>query len=125
MNPNISKARQEYLDRLSEEERKITIARWSEKARQTREENKAIKESNDIVGDRFRECLDLEYVTFEDGSSETILDRIITSALASTTLTGSTLKDLKTVQEIAKKDDKEVKGQMTINLITNGQDLGD
>ena len=128
MQNNLSKKREEYLSKLSEEERAITLANWNRKALEKRQENKNIREENDIVASRVRSLLESDLVLFDDeGPNETILDRVLTAATSNLIKKDNktTMRDVLDMQKVVNSDTEEVKLGTQIVIVTNGQDLGD
>ena len=122
---DIVRSREEYLKSLSPEEKAIKLAMWAKKSAETRKANAEVKKSNDMVGDRVRECLNLPFVKLDDGTEETINDYVISSALANLTKSELSIKDLLDLKKLTEEKDEVASNEVKIIFNTNGQDLGD
>ena len=127
MRKDLYKKREEYLSKLSEEQRAITIANWNKKALEKRQENKGIKKENDIVSSRLQSLLESDLVVFDDEEeNETVLDRVLTTAVANLITNPKTsMRDVLEMQKVVTSDTEESNSGTQIVIVTNGQDLGD
>lgn len=125
---DLSKKRQEYLDKLSPEKRAITTAMWAQKSQEARKRNQELKKEDDFIADRVKNALNSPYIAFDDkGAEHTILDELVASAIANEVKNPKFgFKDLADMQKVVKdeNDDNKQSG-LVIQVITNGQDLGD
>ncbi len=124
---DIKRKREEYLSKLTEEERAITLALWAEKARQTRAENKEARERVNSLADIVKSLGENAYVTLDDGSDITINEKCAAVAYANMIRNPRTsFKDLNDLQKVIKDDTDDGKTSgIVVNFITNGQDLGE
>ena len=127
MNRDISKSREEYLNRLSEEERAITLALWAEKSRQARVESKEAKDRVSSLAEIVKSLGENAYVTLDDGSDISINEKCAAVAYANMIRNPKTsFKDLNDLQKVVKDDTDDGKSAgIVVNFITNGQDLGE
>ena len=124
---DIKRKREEYLSKLTDEERAITLALWAEKARQTRAENKEARERVSSLADIVKSLGENAYVTLDDGSDITINEKCAAVAYANMIRNPRTsFKDLNDLQKVIKDDTDDGKTSgIVVNFITNGQDLGE
>ena len=124
---DIKKAREEYLAKMTPEERRVTLALWREKARQSREMKKESKEELKSLAELTRNLGNCEYVTFDDDEpSQTINEKCVAVAYANFIRNPkSSFKDINDMQKVIKDDTDDNKTAVTVNFITNGQDLGE
>ena len=124
---DIKRKREEYLSKLTEEERAITLALWAEKSRQTRAENKEARERVNSLADIVKSLGENAYVTLDDGSDITINEKCAAVAYANMIRNPRTsFKDLNDLQKVIKDDTDDGKTSgIVVNFITNGQDLGE
>ena len=124
---DIKRKREEYLSKLTEEERAITLALWAEKAKKTRAENKEVKERVNSLAEIVKNLGENAYVTLDDGSDITINEKCAAVAYANMIRNPRTsFKDLNDLQKVVKDDTDDGKTSgIVVNFITNGQDLGE
>lgn len=127
---SIREKREEYLAKLSPEERALKIALWSEKAREKRKENKEKKEKEDYVADRFRMLLNADYVVLNDENDEEVHHQVIDELVVAATANAIknprfSFKDMKDLHDIVQEEKEIDNGGVVVQIITNGQDLGD
>jgi hypothetical protein len=124
---DIKRAREEYLSKLTEEERAITLALWAEKSRQARVENKEARERVNSLAEIVKNLGENAYVTLDDGSDISINEKCAAVAYANMIRNPRTsFKDLNDLQKVIKDDTDDGKTSgIVVNFITNGQDLGE
>lgn len=127
MNRDISKSREEYLGKLTEEERAITLALWAEKSKQAKAENKEARERVNSLAEIVKSLGENAYVTLDDGSDISINEKCAAVAYANMIRNPKTsFKDLNDLQKVVKDDTDDGKNTgIVVNFITNGQDLGE
>lgn len=124
---NIQNARKEYLDKLTPEERQITLALWKQKAQEARTEKKEMNDKIQSLADITRKLGEAEYLVFDDDEpSQTINEKCVAVAYANFIRNPkSSFKDINDMQKVIKDDTEDNKTAVTVNFITNGQDLGE
>jgi hypothetical protein len=124
---NIANARNEYLSKLSEEERAITIARWKQKQREGIEKAKENREKVRTLAEITKALGEANYVEFdEDGDGISINEKCVSVAFANMIRNPkSSFKDINEMQKVIANDTDDGRGSLVVNFITNGQDLGD
>ena len=129
MNKDISKRREEYLSKLSEEERLITLSLWNEKRKESLKANKEKREKIASLAEIAKQIGESEYVMFddEDGVNLTINEKCVAVAYGNMIRNPKTsFRDLNDLQKVVKDDtDDGNKNGIVVNFITNGQDLGE
>lgn len=129
MNKDISKRREEYLSKLSEEERLITLSLWNEKRKESLRANKEKREKISSLAEIAKQIGESEYVMFddEDGVNLTINEKCVAVAYGNMIRNPKTsFRDLNDLQKVVKDDtDDGNKNGIVVNFITNGQDLGE
>ena len=124
---NIATAKENYLNSLTEEERKITIARWKQKQREGVEKAKEKRDKVATLAELTKALGEANYVEFDDdGDGITINEKCISVAYANMIRNPkSSFKDINEMQKVIANDTDDGRGQLVVNFITNGQDLGD
>lgn len=127
MNKDIYKQREEYLSKLSEEERLITLSLWNEKRKESIKANKEKKERINSLAEIAKQVGESDYIVFDDGDNLSINEKCVAVAYGNLIRNPKTsFRDLNDLQKVVKDDtDDGNKSGIVVNFITNGQDLGE
>lgn len=128
-NMNLNEKREEYLSKLSEEERRITLSLWNEKRKEAMKANKEKKERVATLAEIAKQIGESDYVMFDDESDVnlTINEKCVAVAYGNMIRNPKTsFRDLNDLQKVVKDEtDEGNKNGIVVNFITNGQDLGE
>ena len=127
MNKELYKQREEYLSKLSEEERLITLSLWNEKRKESLKANKEKKERINSLAEIAKQVGESDYIVFDDGDNLSINEKCVAVAYGNLIRNPKTsFRDLNDLQKVVKDDtDDGNKNGIVVNFITNGQDLGE